>query len=99
MKFLRYFPKEQNGLYMIYELYSFDNFFRLLLKNGLDHEEAIDFMMAYCSFSGIVFQERIHNKRYLKLSAKDVLDPREAARKSKLLYDMLSCCRQASRNN
>lgn len=92
MKFLRYFPKRRNGLYLIWELYSFDNFFRLLLKNGLDYEEAMDFMIAHGSFSCVVFQERIHNKRYFKLLAKDALDPREAARKSRLLYDMLSCC-------
>lgn len=90
MRFLKHFPKDDDGLYIIYELYSFDNFFRLLLKNKLDHEEAMDFMISSCSFSALVFQERIHNKKYLKLSIKDVLPSELAASKAKLIYDILN---------
>ncbi|PIR41862.1 MAG: hypothetical protein COV30_01580 [Candidatus Yanofskybacteria bacterium CG10_big_fil_rev_8_21_14_0_10_37_15] len=90
MRFLEHFPKDDNGLYIIYELYSFDNFFRLLLKNKLDHEEAMDFMVSDCSFSALVFQERIHNKKYLKLSVKDTLPSELAASKAKLIYDTLN---------
>lgn len=89
-KFLKYFPKDKNGMFIIYELYSFDNLFRLLLKNNFFHEEAINFIIANCSLSGIIFQERIHNKSYLKLSAEDALSPEESAIKSRLLCDVMS---------
>ena len=71
LNFLREFPKDRNGLYIVYELYTFDNLFRLLLKNGFEHEDAMYFILANCSLSALVFQERIHNKGYKKLSAKD----------------------------
>lgn len=75
MKFLKYFPKNSEGLYIIYELYSFDNFFRLLLKNKLNHEDSLNYVLYSCSLSGPVFQERIHNRYYLRLSTKDALSP------------------------
>ena len=88
--FLRKFPKDHNGLYIVYELYTFDNLFRLLLKNGFDHKEVLCFLLANCSLSALVFQERIHNKRYKKLSAKDVFPPDLAACKAQLIFDMMS---------
>lgn len=90
IKFLKHFPKNSEGLYMLYEPYSFDNFFRLLLKNGIDYEEAMDFMIFSCSLSAPVFQERIHSKKYLTLLAEDVLSPKSAAIKAKLIYDLLN---------
>jgi hypothetical protein len=39
--------------------------------------------------SAYVFQERLHNKKYRKLSADDVLSPDEAARRAKVIYDMM----------
>lgn len=90
LKFLEKFPKDLNGLYMVYELYSFDNLCRLLLKNGFDHEEALSFILANCSLSALVFQERIHNKRYKELSGKDVRPPDLAALKARLIYDLMS---------
>ena len=91
MNFLKYFPKNKNGMYVIYELYSFDNFFKLLLKNSFSHDEAINFIMSQCSVSGIVFQERIHNKYFLKISRKNILRPKEASVKARLLYDIMDC--------
>lgn len=88
---LKYFPKDEACLYIIYELFSFDNFFRLLLKDEYDHEDALEFMLASCSFSALVFQERIHNKKYIKLSAADAIDPKEAACKAILISDILDC--------
>lgn len=85
---MRMFPKDRNGLYIIYELYSFDNLFRLLLKNGFDHKEALLFILANCSLSALVFQERIHNKRYRELSGKDAKPPELAALKTRLIYDL-----------
>lgn len=88
--FLKKFPKDCNGLYIVYELYTFDNLFRLLLKDGFDHEEALYFILGNCSLSAFVFQERIHNKRYKKLSAKDALPADLAARKAWLIYDLMN---------
>jgi hypothetical protein len=90
LDFLVRFPKEHNGMYIVYELYTFDNLFRLLLKSNFDHEEALAFVLFNCSLSALVFQERIHNKGYRKLSAKDALSADLAARKAQLIYDLMS---------
>lgn len=87
---LKSFPKDRSGLYIVYELFTFDNFFRLLLKNGSDHEECLYFVLCHCSLSALVFQERIHNKRYKELSAKDALPADLAACKAQLIYDLMS---------
>lgn len=89
MRYLKYFPKNSEGLYVIYELYSFDNLFRLLLKNGLNHEDSLNFVLFNCSLSALVFQGRIHNKYYRRLSVKDAICPKLASRKSRLIFDML----------
>lgn len=89
MNFLKYFPKNSEGLYMIYELYSFDNLFRLLLKDGFNHENALYFVLANCALSAVVFQERIHNKAYLKLRGKDAPSPRLASVKAMLIFDIM----------
>jgi len=47
------------------------------------------FMLAHCSMSAYVFQERLHNKKYRKLSAEDAIPPDEAARRAKVIYDMM----------
>jgi hypothetical protein len=90
LAFLKFFPKDGNGMHMIYELFSFDNLFRLLLKNGFNHEETLYFILKHCSLSALVFQERIHNKSYKKLSAKNALLPELAAHKARLIYDLMS---------
>lgn len=90
MKFLKYFPKNSEGLYIVYELYSFDNFFRLLLKTGLDYENSLNFILCNCSLSALVFQKRIHNKGYLILSADDAISPERASIKARLIFDVLN---------
>ena len=87
---LQKFPKDRNGLYIVYEVYTFDNLFRFLLKNSFDHKEALCFILCNCSLSALVFQERIHNKRYKKLSAKDAVDPNLAAHKARLIYELMT---------
>jgi hypothetical protein len=89
-KLLKNFPKDGSGLYIVYELFTFDNLFRLLLKNGFDHEESLRFVLLHCSLSALVFQERIHNKRYRKLRTKDALPADLAACKAQLIYDLMS---------
>jgi hypothetical protein len=89
LDFLKKFPKDRNGLYIVYEFYSFDNLFRLLLKSGFGHEDALCFILSNCSLSALVFQERIHNKGYKKLSAKDALPTDLAACKAQLIHDLI----------
>jgi hypothetical protein len=87
--FLNEFPKAKNDLYIVFEMYTFDNLFKLLLKSGFDHEEAREFMIANCNFSALVFQDRIHNQAYRKISTKNILNPEESSRKAKLVADLL----------
>jgi len=89
LDFLEKFPKDINKLYIVYELYTFDNIFRLLLKNGFDHKDALYFILCNCSLSALVFQERIHNKGFNKLSGNEALPPDLAACKAQLIYDLL----------
>ncbi|MEW6409241.1 MAG: hypothetical protein AB1488_03900 [Nitrospirota bacterium] len=89
LDFLKEFPKDENELYIVYARFTFDNLFRLLLKADFNHEDALYFMLANCSLSAIVFQERIHNKKYKKLSTEDALPADEAARRAKVIYDMI----------
>lgn len=89
LDFLEKFPKDSNELYIVYELYTFDNLFRLLLENGFEQEEALTFILCNCSLSALVFQERIHNKKYKLLSAKDTLPADIAACKAQLIYDIM----------
>lgn len=60
-------------LFKIYDRFSFDNLFRLLLFNGFDHEEALNFILCNCELSTLVFQERIYNKQYLDIRAEDTI--------------------------
>lgn len=95
---LKTFPKESDGMYIVYDLFTFDNFFRLLLKEGLDHDEALDFAVFNFSMSVLVWQERIHNKRYLRrLSAEQAIHPLEASRKARLIYDFMEIIRRERR--
>src|SRR4030042_6568900 len=89
LDFLKEFPKDNNDMFIVYECFTFDNLFRLLLADGFDHEDALFFMLAHCSISAYVFQERLHNKKYRKLSAEDAMPPDEAARRAKVIYDMM----------
>ena len=70
---LKNFKKNTEGLYEIHDRFSFDNLFRFLLNNSFEDDEALDFILCNCSLSAIVFQERIHNKYYLRLSSGNTL--------------------------
>ncbi|MBD3288355.1 hypothetical protein GF337_06085 [candidate division KSB1 bacterium] len=91
-EFLTYFPKDQQGLFIVYELYTFDNFFRLLMQHECSyHDEALEYMIANCSLSAVVFQKRKHNNKYRLLDAKDAISPFEASINAKLKADLLAC--------
>jgi hypothetical protein len=89
LEFLKEFPKDNNEMFIVYECFTFDNHFRLLLADGFDHEDALYFMLANCSMSALVFQERLHNKKYRRLTAEDAIPSDEAARRAKVIYDMM----------
>ena len=86
LEFLEAFPKDHNGLHIVYDLYTFDNLFRLLLKADLDREEALSLILAGCALSAVVFQERIHNRRYRSLMAQDAVPVDIAASKARLIH-------------
>lgn len=65
---LKKFKRGKKGLYKIYDRFSFDAFFKLLLDSGLEPEEVLYFILSNCALSALVFQERIYNKYYLKIS-------------------------------
>lgn len=66
-KIFNKFPRNGSNKFMVYESLSFDNFFRLLLKANFNHEDSLHFMLANCSLSAVVVQERILNKEYRSL--------------------------------
>jgi hypothetical protein len=78
-----------DGLIICYDLYTFDNLFKLLLKAGFSHEDALLNMYIRCDLSALVFQERIHNNKYMKMDSKDCLTLSEALEKSNLIKDLL----------
>jgi hypothetical protein len=96
-RFLKHFPREENGMFIVYDRFTFDNFFRLLLAHEYDYEDAMDFMIANCSFSALMWQERIYNKRYRKLKAEDALPPTKGARRAVLISDMMAWLKEAKK--
>lgn len=72
-QYLSKFEKNELGLYKLYDRFSFDNLFRLLLNNDFEYEEALDFILCKCSLSALVFQERIYNKYYLNISTEETI--------------------------
>ena len=57
----------------VYDRFTFDSFFRNLLKEGCDHEEAKDIIIHNCALSTLVLQERIYNGYYLKISVNEII--------------------------
>jgi len=85
-----FFAQDKNGLLIVYELFTFDNLFRLILADGYSHDEVLDFMIANCSFSALVFQERIHDNKYEDLSIKDLLSPEESSVKGNFIKSLIN---------
>jgi hypothetical protein len=57
----------------INDRFSFDYLFRRLLQLGFGHEESKDIIVNHFSLSALVFQERIENRYYLKLSTEKLV--------------------------
>ncbi len=58
-----------------YDLFTFDALFRVLLRNGYDHEEALMYVIANCDMSALVFQDRTHNNYYEKIKVDEEFSP------------------------
>lgn len=87
---LKNFKKNSDGLYKIYDRFSFDSLFRLLLTKGFEYEEALDFILCNCSLSALVFQERIYNKYYLNLSTEETLSEDLVTLRNQTLFEIIT---------
>ena len=94
MEFINHFGKTKEGKIIIFDVFTFNSFFSLLLNEGFDHEDALMFILAEGELNAIVFQKCIHNKAYLKLKAKE-LDFQVAGRRSVLHQTALSFINRA----
>ena len=75
----------------INDRFTFDDLFRLLLRSGFTHREAKDVILINCSLSALVFQTRIENRYYLKISeqlSKDLLELRNEILCNKLSQEI-----------
>ena len=61
--------------YEVYDRFTFDNLFKILLAEGYDNEEAKDIILYNCALSTLVMQERLDNGYYLKMKADDIIAP------------------------
>ena len=64
-EFLENYLKEN---YKVYDRFTFDKVFKFLLSNGYQKEEAKDIIINNCALSTLVFQERIYNGYYYRIS-------------------------------
>ena len=87
---LRNFKKNTDGLYEIYDRFSFDNLFRSLLNSGFEDEEALDFILCNCLLSTLVFQERIYNKYYLNITTKNTISDDLVALRNQFLFELVA---------
>ncbi len=86
MDFIEYFGKTRRGKIIVFDIFTFNNLFSLLLNEGLSHDDIIRFVISECELNGYVFQECIHNKAFLKLKPKFI--PFEEAGRRSLLHQL-----------
>jgi len=82
--------KNSEGLYEVYDRFSFDNLFRLLLNSGFEDEDALNFILCNCSLSALIFQERIYNKYYLNLSTENTVSDDLVALRNQFLFELVA---------
>jgi hypothetical protein len=54
-----------------YDRFTFDEVFRFLLSQDFEAEEAKETILVLCQLSALVYQERIENKFYKKISTEE----------------------------
>ena len=84
------FDRNSEGMYKLYDRFSFDEFFRWLLINDFEHSEALDFMLCNCSLSTLVYQERIENEYYLNISTEAPIAGDLVALRNQIILEILS---------
>ncbi len=84
------FKKNGEEMYEIHDRSSFDYLFRSLLNDGLEDEEALDFILSCCSLSAFVFQERLYNEYYHDLSAGDTVADDLIALRNQYLIELVA---------
>lgn len=55
------FEKNEKDLFVVYDRFTFWEFFKILRKANYKSEQALQFVFANCSLSALVFQECINN--------------------------------------
>ena len=81
MEFLEHFGKTIEGRVIVFDIYSFNSLFSLLLAEEFSHDDALSFVLAECDLNAYVFQHCIQNEQYLKIQSA-IIDFREAGRRS-----------------
>lgn len=66
--YIREFPE-------VFDRFTFDYLFKRLLFDGYDQEAAKDIILYNCALSALVMQERLDNKYYLSMTARDGVAP------------------------
>jgi len=61
---LKQFEKNEDDLYILYDRFTFWEFYKTLRKEDYDPEQALNFIFARCSLSVLIFQECIWNNKY-----------------------------------
>ncbi len=89
MEYLNYFGKSREDKIIVFDTFTFNNLFVLLLNDGFIHENALNFVLSECDLNAYVFQECIFNKAYLNLTPR-AINYREAGRRSILHQIALS---------
>ena len=83
MEFLNHFGKTKEGKIIVFDVFTFNSFFTILLNEKFSHEDALNFILAQCELNAYVFQECIHNNTYLDIYSRKI-DFKEAGRRSVL---------------
>ena len=74
----------------INDRFSFDRLFRKLLNNGYTHEVALEVILSHFSLSTLVFQERVENGFYLKITREGEISSDLLALKNHIFNRILS---------
>jgi len=59
----------------VFGRFTFDYLFKRLLADGYDNEDAKDIILYNCAMIALVMQERLDNKYYLSMTARDGIAP------------------------
>jgi hypothetical protein len=56
MKFLSHFGKTREGKLIVFDIFTFNDLFSLLLNEKFNHEDALNFILANCELSAYIFK-------------------------------------------